>query len=106
MCELTRGFSINKEVETESLKGTPQRSGRVTHFKRNCGTFISLFSVGNSFKTLLGISVDLRIALVMLFPVQQIHSNFKPSCQIDKGYIKVPQNKFLYYTKYVGNKKR
>jgi len=38
--------------------------------------------------------VDLRKALVKLFPVQQIHFNFKPSCQIDREHIKVPQNKF------------
>jgi len=40
----------------------------------------------------------------MLFPVQQMNSNFKPSCQIDRGHIKVPQNKCLY-TYYVGYKK-
>ena len=36
--------------------------------------------------------------------VQQIYSNFKPSCQINSGHIKVPQNKF-WYNNYVGNKK-
>jgi len=59
------------------LKGTPLRSGRVTHLKRNflktcffllstcvghsslpCGTLIDLLSVVNSFKTCI-ISVDL-----------------------------------------------
>jgi len=40
----------------------------------------------------------------MFFSVQQMHSNFKPSCQIDTRHIRVPQNKFKY-TKYVGNKK-
>jgi len=28
------------------------------------------------------------------FPFQQIHSSFKPSCQIDRGHIKVPQHTF------------
>jgi len=50
--------------------------------------------------------VDLGKALVTLFLVQQIHSNCKASCQIDRGDIQVPQNiiKF-FYTKYVGDKK-
>ena len=30
--------------------------------------------------------------------------NFKPCYQIDRGHIKMPQNKVLY-TKYAGNKK-
>jgi len=43
-------------------------------------------------------------ALVALFPVQQEHSNFKLCCQINRGHIRVPENKF-WYTKYVGDKK-
>jgi len=54
---------------------------------------ICLLSVGNSFKTCI-IFVDLVKALAMLFPVQQIHFNFTPSCQFDRGHIRVPQNKF------------
>ena len=38
----------------------------------------------------------LEKALVTLSPVQQIHSNNNPSCQIDRGHIKVPHNKFWY----------
>jgi len=34
------------------------------------------------------------IISITLFPVQQMQSNFKPSCKIGKGLIKVPQNKF------------
>jgi len=81
------------------IKGTPPRSGRVTHFKRffsktcffllltfvghsslSCGTLKCLLLVGTSYKTCI-IPVDLRKVLVLLFPVQQIHSNFKTSCQ-------------------------
>ena len=49
------------------------------------GTLMGLILVGNSFRTCI-ISVDLGKALVMLFTVQQIHSNFKLSCQIDRGH--------------------
>ena len=38
-------------------------------------------------------SVDVKLTS-NAFPVPEIHSNFKPSCQIDRGHIKVPQNKF------------
>ena len=58
----------------------------VGHSSLSCGTLICLSLVGNSFKTCI-ISIDLGKALVMLFPVQQIHSNFKPSCQIDRDII-------------------
>jgi len=75
----------------------------VGHSSPSCGTVIFLLLVSNSIKTCI-ISVDLGKTLVTLFSVQQIHSNFKPSCKIDRGHIKVPQNKFKY-TKYVGNTK-
>ena len=82
----------------------------VTHLNRkpvfSCCTVIFLLSVGNSLKPFITCtSVNLRKALVTRFPVQQMHSNFKPSRQIDTRHIKVPQNKFKL-TKYVGNKKR
>ena len=97
-----------------TLKGTPLRSDRVTHQKKiirnpfllltcvghssqSCGTLICFLSVGNSLKTCI-ISVDLGKALVTLFPVQQVHSNFKLSCQIDKGHIKVQSNPFIVVT--------
>jgi len=67
--------------------------GHSTDSSLSCGTVIFLLSVGNSFKTSIT-SVNLRKALVTLFPVQQMHSNFKRSCQIDTRPIKVPQNKF------------
>jgi len=101
------------------IKGTPLRSCRVTHLKRHfsktCLFFfwlstsvwhsslscdnkkICLLSVDHFLKTCI-IYVDLRKALVTLSPVYsvQIHSNFKPSCQIDRGhnFIKVPQKGF------------
>jgi len=76
-----------------NVKATPLRSGRVTHLKRNflktcfflltcvghsslsCGTLKGLLLVGSLLKTCI-ISVDFRKALVTLFPVQQIHTNF------------------------------
>jgi len=89
------------------FKVTTLRSGRVTHLKRkfsktrifllptcvghsslSCETLICLLSVGNSLKTCV-ISVDIEKTLVTLFPVQQIHSHFKPSCNLDRGHIKV-----------------
>jgi len=62
-------------------------------------TLISVPLVGKSFKT-----CNVWVDLEKIHTVQQIHSNFKQSCQIDRGHIKVSQNKF-WYTKYVGNKK-
>jgi len=59
---------------------------------------VCLLLIGNLFKTCI-ISVDLGKALVMLVPVQQIRSI--PSCQIDRGHIKVPQNVLIH----IGNKK-
>jgi len=47
--------------------------------------------------------VDLGNALVTLFPDQQIHFNFKPSSEIDRGHIKAPQNK-VGYIKHVDSK--
>jgi len=104
------------------MESTQVWSGRVTHLKRNvlktcffllstceghispsCGTLICLLSVVNAFKTCI-IYVDLEKALVTFFPVQQINSNFKQSCQIDRGHFKVPQ-KMFWYSKYVGNNK-
>jgi len=77
----------------------------VGHSSLSCGTLICLLSLGNSFKTCT-ISVDLGKAIVTLFLVQQIHFNFKPSCQIDRKYIKAPQKRSdIQCTKDVGNKK-
>jgi len=92
------------EVCNFYVKGTPLRSGCVTHLKRifwktcflmlltcvghsslSCGTLIYLLSVGNSFKTCI-IYVDLGKTLVKLFPVSQVHSNFKLSCQINREH--------------------
>jgi len=91
------------------LNGTALRSGRVTHLKLNisktsfflsstCVEHISLSSgilkcllkVGNSIKTCI-INVDLGKAFITL---QQMHSNFKPSCEIDRGHVLVPQKSF------------
>ena len=69
----------------------------------SCSTLIRLLSVGNGLKTCIT-SVDIGKALVTIFPVQQIHSSVKTSWQIDRGHIKVPQNK-CRYTKYVDDKK-
>jgi len=93
-----------------SVKGTSLRSGRVTHLKYTlfeklfillstcighsilfCGTSLCLLSVGSSFKTYI-ISDDTGKTLVTLFAVQQINSDVKPNCQIDRGHIRVPQN--------------
>ena len=65
----------------------------VWHNRLSCGTLICLLSVGNSFKTSV-ISVELGKNVSNAFHVQQIHSNFKPSCQIDRKHFKVLQNKF------------
>jgi len=102
----------HKYVNILHVKRTPLRSGRVTHLKKvflktclfllstcvwhnslSFGTLKCFLSTDNSFKTRI-IYVDIEKTLVMLFPVQQIYSNFKPSCQIDGGHINVSQNKF------------
>ena len=60
----------------------------VGHSSLSCETLICLLSVGNSLKTCV-LSVDIEKTLVTLFPVQQIHSHFKPSCKLDRGYHKI-----------------
>jgi len=99
-------FSIVCKVDT--FKGTPLRSGRVRHLKRfvskTCFFLlptcvghnslclwhpICLLSVGNSFKTCIT-SVGHGKALQLFLC---------SSCQIDRGHIKVPQNKFNMFSK-------
>jgi len=65
----------------------------IGHNSLLCVTLLCLLSVCNSFKTCI-ISVDLRKVLLTLYAVQKVHSSFIPSCQVDRGQIKVPQNNF------------
>ena len=63
----------------------------------SCGTLIHYNYV------VYGLAIYLKLVLYLLtsekryaIPVKHIHSNFTPSCQIDRGHIKVPQNKLFF----------